>query len=218
MNWIVSFLKSSIGRKIVMSLTGLFLITFLIIHLIGNMQLLISQSSFEGFTHFMEHNPVIKIAAWVLYAGFILHIVQGLLLWFSNMGSSGGKYAVSPKGQKGVGLASKNMGILGTLILAFLLIHLADFFGPLKVRGTLEEADLFNAVIAKFKNPAFVGIYVGGMIVLAFHLWHGFQSAFQTLGLNHPKYTPIIKGLGKAYAIIVPLLFALIPIYIYLSK
>ncbi len=213
MKWFIQFLKSSIGRKLVMSLTGLFLITFLVIHLIGNFQLLISEHNFTSFVEFMENNPLIKIMAWVLYAGFLIHIIQGLLVWKDNRKSSGGNYAGS--GSKDVTWASKNMGILGLLILAFLIIHLLDFFYELKITHEISDAQLYDEVIEAFKQPLYVIIYVIGMIVLAFHLWHGFQSAFQTLGLRHPKYTPLIRFLGKVYAILIPALFALIPIYVY---
>lgn len=211
--WFIQFLKSSIGRKLIMSLTGLFLTTFLVIHLIGNMQLLISEHAFTSFVEFMENNPLIKIMAWGLYTGFLLHIIQGVLIWVSNRKSAGQSYVAS--GSNEVSWASKNMAILGLLILAFLILHLLDFFYDLKISHTIGETDLYGVVIEAFHRPVYVGIYVIAMIILAIHLWHGFQSAFQTLGLNHPKYTPIIKFVGKVYAIIIPSLFALIPLYVY---
>lgn len=216
MNWIVKFLRSSIGRKLIMGLTGLFLISFLIIHLIGNLQVIKGKESFDAFVHFMEHNPIISVMAWGLYLGFLLHIIQGFVIYFANRKTAGGKYAVAPKNQKDVTFVSRNMALLGTFLLAFLIMHLGDFFAPLKITETLPEADLFAEMVLKFKDPIHIIFYTVGMLVLSLHLWHGFQSAFQTLGLNHPKYTPIIKGLGKLYSIIIPLLFAIIPFYVYL--
>ncbi len=213
MKWFFRFLRSSLGRKLVMSLTGLFLISFLVIHLIGNMQLLISEQNFTGFVEFMENSPIIKLMAWVLYAGFLLHIVQGILIWLSNRKSSGASYRGA--GAKEVSWASKNMGILGLLILAFLILHLSDYFYELKIAHEITDQELYEEVVQSFKQPVYVGVYVLSMFVLGLHLWHGFQSAFQTLGLSHPKYTPLVKGLGKAYAVIVPALFAFIPIYVY---
>ena len=217
MNWFIKFLTSNIGRKLVMSLTGLFLIIFLIIHLIGNLQIILDSSgeSFTAFTVFMETNPLIKIMAYVLYAGFLIHIIQGIGLYIINKRSKGGKYAVSSSEE--VTFSSKNMSLLGGLILIFLIIHLADFFVPLKVTHVITDHELFDKVVSLYHSPLYVIIYVIGMIVLGLHLSHGFQSAFQTLGLNHKKYTPFIKTVGLIYAIVIPLGFAIIPIVVYFS-
>ncbi len=119
------------------------------------------------------------------------------------------------------------MALLGTLILAFIFIHMGDFWLKMKLDQLpmvtypgveVEIKDLYFSVNETFKQPLFVGLYVIGMIILAFHLQHGFQSAFQTLGINHKKYTPIIKTIGLAYAILVPLGFAIIPIWHFLMK
>ena len=223
MRWITDFLYSSIGRKIIMSLTGLFLITFLVVHLAGNLQLLKGDegASFNEYAYFMTHNPLIKTISYGLYFFILLHTVLGIAIWARNRKAKGTRNAVSTSANSG--WASKNMALLGTLIFAFILIHMGDFWFKMKmdqlpymtVDGQ-EYKDLYHQVMTTFSNPVFVVIYVIGMLVLGFHLWHGFQSAFQTLGINHPKYTPIIKGLGKAYAIIVPLAFAVIPVYMYL--
>lgn len=217
MNWFVKFLTSNIGRKLVMSLTGLFLITFLVIHLIGNIQIILDPSggNFTAFTHFMETNPLIKVMAYVLYAGFLIHIIQGFILYFVNRKSKGPKYAVSNNVETSI--ASKNMTLLGTLLLVFLIVHMGDFFVPLKVTHEITEQQLFQRIIDLYHNIGYVIFYVIGMIVLGFHLSHGFQSAFQTLGINHKKYTPFIKSLGLAYSIIIPLGFALIPLIVYFA-
>jgi len=206
-----------------MSLTGLFLIIFLVVHLLGNLQLLANDGgeAFNAYSYFMTHNPLIKSVSYGLYLFILLHAILGIVIYAKNKKAKGSKYAVSSNAD--VSWASKNMAILGTLIFAFILIHMGDFWYKMKFTDQLamvsvegldvQVKDLYTQVKATFSNPIMVGAYVIGMIVLALHLWHGFQSAFQTLGLNHGKYTPFIRGLGKVYSIVVPLLFAIIPLY-----
>jgi succinate dehydrogenase / fumarate reductase, cytochrome b subunit len=148
-------------------------------------------------------------------------------LAFANRKAKGQSYAVSTRAP-GVTWASSNMALLGTLILAFLIIHMAQFWGQMHFGDIATKAyadfqngepikDLYTLVADAFTNPLIIVVYVIGQIVLAFHLWHGFQSAFQTLGVNHPKYSPFIKAIGKAYAILVPFGFAIIPVIFYLN-
>lgn len=222
MKWLINFFTSSIGRKLIMSLTGLFLILFLTVHLLGNLQLLKNDGgdSFNAYAYFMTTNPLIKIVAIGNYVFIALHAFLGIIIWLKNRAAKGSKYAVRSNAK--VSWASKNMALLGTLILAFIFIHMGDFWFKMKwgdipmvnVTG-MDHAvkDLYTQVATTFSNPLMVAAYVIGLIVLAFHLWHGFQSAFQTLGLNHPKYSPIIKGLGKIYSIVIPLGYIVIPLY-----
>lgn len=225
MKWLTHYFTSSIGRKLTMSLTGLFLILFLIVHLLGNLQLLKNDDgeAFNKYAYFLTHFIPVTIISYGLYAFILIHAAQGLLLWLDNRKAKGQTYAVQAK-IPGVSWSAKQMALLGTLILAFILIHMGDFWWKmhhemltLKVYPNYNEGvginDLYERVSAAFQNPLIVGIYIIGQIALAFHLWHGFQSAFQTLGVNHPKYTPLIKILGKSYSILVPGLFALIPIW-----
>ncbi len=225
MNWLSTFLTSSIGRKLIMSLTGLFLILFLVVHLLGNLQLLSNDGgvAFNTYAKFMTTNPLIKTIAYGNYSFIILHAILGIMIWSKNKSAKGSKYAVSPKAQQEVTWASKNMALLGTLIFAFILLHMGDFwfkmkFGPIDMITVdgIEMQDLYSKVKASFSNIGIVIAYVVGLIALAFHLWHGFQSAFQTLGVNHPKYSPFIKGLGKTFSIVVPLAYAIIPIYYFM--
>jgi len=227
MRWLYEFFfKSSIGQKIIMSLTGLFLILFLTIHLAGNLQLLINDEgvAFNSYAYMMTHNPLIKVVSYGTYFFILLHAVQGIVLAFKNKSAGGGasRYAVKPKGT--ASMASKNMAILGTIILAFLIIHMGDFWfkmkmewlGEVTVAGMDHQVqDLYGRVLEAYGNPLIVVVYFIGLIALAFHLRHGFQSAFQTLGLNHKKYTPTIHLLGNAYAVLVPVGFALIPIVLF---
>ncbi len=226
MTWIIQFLTSSIGKKLIMALTGLFLILFLTVHLLGNLQLL-NHDGGEGFnvyTHFMGHNPVIQTIAFGNYFFILLHAIQGILLAMENRKAKGGKYAVAPR--NGTSWTSNNMALLGLLVLAFLLIHMGDFwfkfkFGDNLPMVTYDGQEMINAyqkVQESLTQIPFVIIYLIGLLALGLHLNHGFSSAFQTLGLRHQKYTPIIKSLGRVYAIIIPLGFAILPLYIYFTQ
>jgi succinate dehydrogenase / fumarate reductase cytochrome b subunit len=224
MNWFTKLLTSTLGRKLLMALTGLFLILFLTVHLIGNLQLLKHDGghAFNVYAKFMTSNPLIKIISYVNYAIIVIHIVWALLLTLHNRSARGPVgYAVSRNSSP---WTSRNMGILGTLILIFLVIHLKTFWfrmhwGPItSVNYDGEDVkDLFTVVDVAYNQIWYVILYVVSMAVLAFHLWHGFASAFQTLGLNHLKYNPVIRFVGHAFAIIVPVLFAIIPIIMYMN-
>ncbi len=225
-NWFIQFMSSSIGKKIVMSLTGIFLILFLTVHLIGNLQLLIPDGgkTFNEYAHFMGHNKLIQFVSIGNFFFILLHIVYGFMLTFSNQKARPVQYAYTPSTKK-VSWSSKNMALLGTIILIFLVVHLQAFwakskFGGLdhvELMGGVQGHDLYKATQIAFKEWWIVVLYVISMVGLAFHLVHGFQSAFQSIGLNHRKYTPFIKALGFGYAIIVPLLYAIIPVYMYFN-
>ena len=226
MSWITHFLSSSIGRKFIMSLTGLFLIIFLLIHLIGNLQLLVDDGGkqFNLYALFMTTNPLIKTTSYLLYFFILLHAVQGWIIMKANRQARGSKgYEVKVTVSKNTSsFSSTNMGWLGTIIFVFLVLHLYQFWLQMKLGALpialydgVEVKDLYTPVVAAFSNIIFVIIYVVSMVVIGFHLYHGFQSSFQTLGLNHKKYTPLIQGIGKVYAILVPLGFALIPLVMY---
>jgi succinate dehydrogenase / fumarate reductase, cytochrome b subunit len=219
MNWFVTLFTSTLGRKLIMALTGLFLISFLVIHLIGNLQLLKSDGgeAFNVYAYFMTHNPVIKTISYSLYASILIHALWALFLSVQNRKARGAQgYAVVNKASS---LAARNMGILGTVIFIFIVIHMKDFWAvmhwgtvPTKTYDGQEVKDLYSLVAGAFSQAWYVGLYSISMFMLAFHLWHGFVSAFQTLGLNHSKYNPAIKFVGKVFAIVVPALFAWIPI------
>lgn len=224
MKWIFTFLNSSVGRKLIMALTGLFLCTFLLVHMSGNMQLLKSDGgvAFNSYSNFMAHNPLIQLISKMNFLLILFHLVDGLLLAYRNKQARPVKYALTPTSST---WASRNMAILGTLILVFLVIHLKTFWFRAKF-GTIpsvsidghEVHDLYSVVLEAFSQWWYVAIYLIGLIALAYHLLHGFQSAFQTLGINHPKYSPAIKALGIAFAIGIPLAFATQPIFIFLKQ
>jgi succinate dehydrogenase / fumarate reductase cytochrome b subunit len=299
-----ALLKSSIGKKYWMALTGLFLCLFLVGHLAGNLQLLMpnSQLQFNQYALFMTTNPAVKILSYLTYISILFHAVDGILLAIQNKKARPVGYAKSNPSANS-SFASRNMAVLGTLVLVFIATHMMNFWAkmhfdenmPLVVKevnnmgavvkqavGTKDspyplftvdekgvisdeilknikeqsqgqydlikkdvativqkkdgevifigQKDLYKLTFDFFKSKNklfgvipneglfFTIFYVLSMLVLAFHLWHGFQSAFQSLGLNNPKWTPIIKFAGKAFAVIVPILFAIIPLYIHFSK
>ena len=267
-----AILKSSLAKKYWMSFTGLFLCLFLSGHLAGNLQLIFSDAlHFNQYALFMTTNPAVKILSYVTYISILFHAIDGILLTVQNRKARPIGYAKTDGSSSS--FSSRNMAVLGTVILVFIVTHMVNFWAvmhfdknmPLQTisigmpgqeqeyylttdGGYLPKAqvdqkmvkienrteffdaaanvkikegykDLHKITVAFFKDPK-TGLiatilYVLAMFTLAFHLLHGFQSAFQSLGLSNPKYTPAIKKFGAAFAIIVPILFAIIPVYIH---
>ena len=221
MNWFTNLFTSSIGKKVIMSLTGLFLITFLIIHCTINAMIFYNDggATFSHWGHFMGTNPIIRAMEIVLVLGFLFHIIDGFMLWAQNRKARPVKYSkvVNPHNSRWY---SRSMGLLGTLILIFLVIHTSHFWIPNRVSQGISnwehgEIDLYAKMLVIFQEPWVVIVYVLGCFSLFWHLLHGFKSAFQTLGLNHIKYNGMISFVGTAFSIIVPFIFALMPIAIY---
>lgn len=256
MNWFTKMFSSSIGQKLIVALTGLFLCTFLVIHVIGNLQLFKNDFgfAFNTYTVFMTTNPLIKTVSYILYASILFHAFKGLQLAFKNRQARPVQYA-SVNGKANSHWTSRSMGVLGTIVLVFIVVHMADFwyeykFGHLPyvkytqnmatgeltaepsqpINSKIEEwvegdykftimKDLYEEVSEEFTNPIIVLIYIISMFAIGFHLFHGFHSGFQTLGLNHPKYNPVIKFLSTwVFAIIIPALFASMPLYFFFIK
>jgi succinate dehydrogenase / fumarate reductase cytochrome b subunit len=219
MNW-KDYFSTSIGKKLQMSLTGIFLITFLLVHCYINAQIFYNDKGvrFSEAAHFMGTNFVIRTVEIGLFAFLILHVVQGLLLWFKNRARRSVGYAVSA-GNKTSPWYSRSMALLGTLILMFLILHLSKFWGPNRASMLTGagELNLYNMMKVEFQETWVVIVYLLGVIALGWHLLHGFYSAFQTLGLGTHRYKGIIKGIGVAFSIIVPLVFAMMPIAFYMQ-
>ncbi len=219
MNWKQSF-STSIGKKLQMSLTGLFLIMFLVVHCYINAQIFYKDGGtrFKEAAHFMGTNFLIRTVELGLFAFLILHIVQGLLLWAKNRSRRSIGYAVSA-GNKTSPWYSRSMALLGTLVLLFLILHLSKFWGPNRYSQTFGsgELDLYTMMRDEFQVLWVVIVYVLGCIALGWHLVHGFYSAFQTLGLGTHKYKGLIKAVGVSFSIIVPIIFALMPISFYMQ-
>ncbi len=217
MNWSTAF-STAIGKKLIMGATGLFLITFLVVHCYINAQIFYNDggANFNTLAHFMGTNPVVRVIEIGLMVFLLWHIVLGLRLWFRNLARRKVRYAVKP-GSKTNRWYSRSMGILGTLILLFLVVHLAAFWAPNRTSQLVEgeELDLFGRMAAAFTNPVLVAVYLFGCLSLAFHLVHGWYSAFQTFGLTTHRYKRLIRSSGTAFSVLVPLIFALMPIWFY---
>lgn len=202
----------SILKKVIMSLTGLFLISFLIVHLSGNLLLFKDDGgeAFNAYAKFMSTNPIIGIMEYALAAGFLFHIIDGIVLTLQNRKARPVRYAVQ-KPSPASSLAARNMGISGSIILIFLIIHLKNFFVEHRLLG--NETPMYDLVAQAFANPVYAIFYVVSMVFLGFHLAHGFSSAFQTLGLRHKSYFWLIRLVGLIFSIVVPAGFASMPIY-----
>ena len=228
MNWSQLF-TSSIGKKIVVAVTGLFLVSFLVIH-VGINSCVFKDlfdpddngDMFNRAADFMARTVVVRIMEYVLFAGFIIHIIQALIVEFENRKKRNIGYEVK-MGNRGSKWYSRSMGLLGTILLIFLIIHWSHFWVPARFTHTgLEEPllmsngrvshNMFHLMKETFTHWWVVILYVVGCISLAWHLLHGFQSAFRTLGLHNKKYLNLINSIGVGFSIIVPLLFALMPL------
>lgn len=225
MSWFSKTLSSTIGRKVLVAVTGLFLISFLVIHLVGNLQLFNDDggNAFNVYSHFMGNNPIIRTMEIVLVIGFLLHIYEALVLTRRNKSVRPVAYAYN-RPEDNSHWSSRNMGLLGTVILVFLIIHLWNFFVPARFGGLdgvvvddVEYDNLYIRVVESFHIWWYVLIYVLAQIALGYHLYHGFQSAFQTLGLNHKKYTPAIQMFGAFFSVVVPAGFASMPLYFFIQ-
>ena len=216
-----------IGKKMLMGITGLFLITFLVVHCGINMLIFANDGGvlFNKGAEFMGTNPLIRIMEIVLFLGIIAHIVDALVLTLANKKSRSVNYA-HQKPNANSKWYSRWMGLLGTLILMFLIMHLNHFWIVTRFTDHIAHSELdklpgqetmFEEMKEIFENPLIVLLYVASMVSLAYHLLHGFQSAFQTMGWNHPKYTPAIKKTGFWFSIIISVLFAIMPIAMHLG-
>lgn len=224
MKW-SEFFTSSIGKKLIMSLTGIFLISFLVVHVGINACIWARDGGhmFNLASHFMATTVVVRILEVGLFAGLLLHIIQGLVLEVQNRSRRKIGYAVQ-LGNKGSKWYSRSMGLLGTLLLFFLIMHLSHFWVPSRftelptteVNGK-EIADQYAEIIRVFQDPLVDILYILGCLSLMYHLLHGFQSAFRTLGVPNGKYISLIKGVGYGFAIIVSLAFAMMPVSVYLG-
>ncbi|MBW0161959.1 MAG: succinate dehydrogenase cytochrome b subunit [Sediminibacterium sp. Gen4] len=217
MTWKQVFI-SSVGKKLVMGLTGIFLILFLIVHAGLNACIWANDGGemFLHAAHFMGGNWVPRILEIGLFVGFILHIYQGYLLTVENRKKRSVGYAVAYS--DGSKWYSRSMGLLGTLILLFLIMHMSHFWFPNRSnQGFLlgPEINLYEKMKTEFSVLWVVIVYVIGCISLAYHLAHGFQSAFKTLGVHNKKYNKMLVSIGYGFSVIVPLVFAMMPISFY---
>ena len=209
--------STTIGRKFIVSLTGLFLVSFLIVHLSGNLLLLKGDNgeAFNEYAHFMGTNPIIRTMEIVLFGGIILHIFTALKHTLHNRRSRPVGYKVNKKSPQTTNYG-RFMAISGTIVLIFLILHLVNFWIPHRFGVMGEVASLYQRVVNLFEQPGYVAFYVLSMGLVGYHLAHGFQSAFQTLGLQVNKSLGgVIQGIGYLFAVILPIGFALIPLLMF---
>jgi succinate dehydrogenase / fumarate reductase cytochrome b subunit len=213
-----AFSSSSVGRKVLMALSGFFLMFFLLQHLVINLLSVVSADAFNEVSHFMGTNGLIQFVMQpILLFGVLFHLFMGIYLDFKNKAARPIKYAMD-KPSENSSWMSRNMIITGIMILLFLGLHFYDFWIPeiqdKFIDGIWDQpTKYFPHLIHKFENPVRVGIYCVSFVFLGLHLLHGFQSSFQSAGFNHNKYTPILKKLGNIYAIAIPLGFIFIALF-----
>ena len=212
------FSSSSVGRKVLMALSGFFLLVFLLQHFVINFLSVLSAETFNSVSHFMGTNPVIQFLLQpVLLFGVLFHLGMGMYLDFKNKAARPVKYAMD-KPSENSSWMSRNMIITGIMVMLFLGLHFYDFWIPeiidKFVEGKWDEpTKYYPHLVHKMEDPIRVSIYSVAFVFLSLHLLHGFQSSFQSAGFNHNKYTPIIKTLGNVYAIGVPLGFIFIALF-----
>ncbi|MES2387576.1 MAG: succinate dehydrogenase cytochrome b subunit [Bacteroidota bacterium] len=227
MSWISKALTSSLGRKLAMSLTGLFLVSFLLVHMGGNVQLFYNDGgdAFNTYSKFMSTSPIIRVLEIVLLAGFVTHIWTSVILTRRNANARPVSYAYTQP-SPGVTWFSKNMGLSGSIVLVFLIIHLLNFWFPYHYGSmpTKTDAhgeqikDMYALVEKVFRQEWWYSIlYVLACVLLGFHLNHGFFSAFRTLGVEHKKYTPLMKAVSQFISVVIPAGFAAMPLYFLLK-
>jgi succinate dehydrogenase / fumarate reductase cytochrome b subunit len=227
MKW-SEFFTSSVGKKFIMAVTGISLILFLVVHVGLNACIFNATGDnsdhgemFNKAAHFMGSTVIPRLLEVALFIGIFLHAIQGLVLEVQNRKKRTVKYAVN-YGNRGSTWYSRSMGLLGTIILIFLIVHWSHFWIPSRFTGLDEVTydgkqmhNLFGLMKETFTQPWVIILYVLGCISLAYHLLHGFQSAFRTMGLRNHKYIRLISGIGTGFSIIVPLAFAMMPVSMY---
>lgn len=202
-----------------MGLAGLIWAGFVLTHMAGNLLIFVSSDAYNMYSYALTSNKLIYVAEAGLVAALVLHVVLAINLTLQNRSSKGSRYAVKAKGEKKARFASTTMGIQGSIILAFVIYHLATFkYGThyeTTVNGIVMR-DLFRLMVEVFQSPAYVVWYLISLVLLGFHLSHGVGSVFQSFGWMDGRYQPILRKLSVAYAIVVVAGFIAQPVYIYL--
>lgn len=209
MRWLIETLGSSIGKKLLMAVTGLSFCGFLVAHLAGNLTIYGGGDAFNSYAERLHSlGALLNVAELGLLSFAIVHVTIGALLFYGNFAARPSRYKMKKKAG-GRSLGSATMPYTGFLLLLFVVFHLANFSFVDKTHQTI-----FQIVSAAFSQPAYVVAYVAAMVVAAIHVSHGLWSAFQTLGANHEKYMPLIRGGSIAFGLIVGVGFGCLPIYI----
>lgn len=215
MGILIELYRSSIGKKLIAALTGLFLSAYLVVHVSGNL-LLFKNDGGAAFNDYAEKLPnllVIRIIEYVLFAGFIVHIVTGTYLWLLNRRARPARYKVNHPAANS-SFFSRTMFLSGSIVFIFLVVHIKSFWYPARFQSH-ENFSMYDLVVNAFSNPAYSSFYFIAMVLLAFHLRHGFQSAFQTFGLRNLKYANLINWVGVVFWLFIPAAFAAMPVYFF---
>jgi succinate dehydrogenase / fumarate reductase cytochrome b subunit len=216
MNTLVNFYRSSVGKKLIVGLTVLLLASYLVIHLIGNLLLFRSDNGawFNAYADNLPNILVIRIIEILLFAIFLVHILTGVIVWFINRRSRGpDRYAVYHP-QENSALSSRTMLFSGSIVFIFLVIHMRNFWYTSRYQADAGFS-MYALVRSTFADPVYSGLYLVALFLLGFHLRHGFQSAFQTFGLRNKRYAPLIEWVGVIFWLVIPFLFATMPLYFY---
>jgi succinate dehydrogenase / fumarate reductase cytochrome b subunit len=212
MNWFTRTLGTSLGKKLMMAVTGLGFCLFLLAHLAGNLTIYAGRDAFNGYAEKLHQLGVLlKVFELGLIVFAVIHILTGAILFYQNLMARPSRYVVNKSGG-GKTIGSATMPYTGLILLLFVIMHLSNFTFSDKTNTTI-----FDMVASKFSDPFYVVLYIAAMAVAAIHVSHGFWSAFQTIGANHPKYMPLIMGASIVFAVIVGVGFGFIPIYVSLS-
>lgn len=218
----LDFLKSTVGRKYIMGISGLVWMGFVLTHMAGNMLILVSPDLYNAYGHAIVSNkPLLYGAESVLVLALIVHVGTAISLTIENRKAKGSRYAVNPNGDKGPTLASQTMGLQGSLILAFIITHLATFkYGTeyQTVVNGVPMRDLHRLIVELFQQPGYVLWYVVALVILMFHLSHGASSIFQSFGFLERKMQKGLRKFAWTYAIVVALGFLSQPLYVFLLK
>lgn len=217
MGLFTDFYASTLGKKITVAVTGILLALFLIIHLAGNLLLFKNDggAAFDAYAEFLPSLLVIRVIEYALFAVFLFHLISGTIVWIRNRGARPSRYSVN-RGNENSTVFSRFMFVTGSIVFIFLVLHLRTFWITARFQHDLYPS-MYETVRAAFSDPVYSVFYVIAMALLAFHLRHGFQSAFQTFGLRTKKYAGLIEATGVLFWLVIPVLFAVIPIY-YLLK
>lgn len=218
MSWLHRVFLSSVAKKFWMGLTGIFLCLFIAFHLTANLLFFLGPRAFNGFSSALEKIPVLAVLELGLAAIFVLHILLGIVLYFDNRGARGDRYAVYGTKRGGVSTTvSKTMIFSGVIVMVYIVLHIRVFvFG--EVPEYQGHANYYGLNLEVFRNLGYSLWYVFGVAVLGFHISHGFQSAFRSLGVNHRIYTPAIEWVSRVAGVVVGFGFASIPLYVYFFK
>jgi len=212
MNWVFNALKAAIGKKLMMAVTGLAFCGFLTVHLIGNLTLYGGRGLFNSYAgHLHSLGPLVTVFELGLLALAIVHVLTGLTLFYENWRARPVRYCVN-KWAGGRTIGAATMPYTGLILLAFVILHLIHFHFVDKADRTIYEI-----VAGAFAQPGYVAAYVLAVLAAAIHVSHGFWSAFQTVGASHPRYMPLIRGVGLLFSLIVGIGFGAIPIYVYVA-